>query len=200
MTTNLNQPALTPDAEDEMLFCLQSNDQRHFSKLYDRFSTALFGLIRKWIKNKETAENLLQDVFIKVWRSRELYDAGKGRLFTWLYRITRNVCIDHLRSKAYKTYTAVIPEDSMTGIKTSFAEQSLLPDAIGLRKLVDTLRQEEKEVVDLMYFKGFTQRQIAEVMNIPIGTVKTRMSKAMKELRYYFKSDWKAAMRIISLN
>jgi RNA polymerase sigma factor (sigma-70 family) len=200
MTTNLNQPTVAPEAEDEMLFCLQSNDQRHFSKLYDRFSPALFGLIQKWIKDKEVAENLLQDVFIKAWRSRDLYDAAKGRLFTWLYRITRNICIDHLRSKAYRNSMVAITEDNMAGIKTSFIENSLLPDTIGLRKLVDVLRREEREVLDLMYFKGLTQRQIAEVMNIPLGTVKTRMNKAIKELRYYFKSDWKNAMRIVSLN
>jgi RNA polymerase sigma-70 factor (ECF subfamily) len=200
MTTNMNQLTTAPEAEDEMLFCLQSNDQRHFSKLYDRFSPALFGLILKWIKDKEVAENLLQDVFIKAWRSRELYDAEKGRLFTWLYRITRNICIDHLRSKTYRNSMMAIPEDNMAGIKTSFVAEGLIPDAIGLRKLVDTLRQEEKEVVNLMYFKGFTQRQIAEVMNIPLGTVKTRMNKAIKELRHYFKSDWRDAMRIVSLN
>jgi RNA polymerase sigma-70 factor (ECF subfamily) len=200
MTTNLNQPTVAPEAEDEMLFCLQSNDQRHFSKLYDRFSPALFGLIQKWIKDKEVAENLLQDVFIKAWRSRELYNAAKGRLFTWLYRITRNICIDHLRSKAHRNSMVAIPEDNLAGIKTSFIENSLLPDTIGLRKLVDVLRREEREVLELMYFKGLTQRQIGEVMDIPLGTVKTRMNKAIKELRYYFKSDWKNAMRIVSLN
>ncbi len=200
MTTNLNLPIEVMDAESEMLFCLQSNEQRHFSKLYDRFSPALLGLILKWIKDKELAENLLQDVFVKAWRNRELYDAAKGRMFTWLYRITRNICIDHLRSKAHKKVIVVLPEDNSTGVKMFFVREGLLPDAIGLRKLVDMLRREEKEVVELMYFNGFTQRQIAELMNIPLGKVKTRMKKAIKELRYYFKSDWKTAMRIISLN
>ena len=200
MTTNQNQPALTPVAEDDLLSCLYSDDQRDFHKLYNWFAPALLGLILKWIKDKEVAENLLQDVFIKAWRCRELYDAGKGRLFTWLYRMARNICIDHLRSKRHKNNLALLPADHLAGIKNSFVEEGLLTDAIGLRKLVDALRQEEKIVVDLMYFKGFTQRQVAELMNIPLGTVKTRMNKAIKDLRYYFKTDWKDAMRIISLN
>jgi RNA polymerase sigma-70 factor (ECF subfamily) len=200
MTTSIHQPAVAPEAEDNMLYCLQSNDQRHFQKLYNWFSPALFGLILKWIKDKEVAENLLQDVFIKAWRCRKLYDAGKGRLFTWLYRITRNICIDHLRSRNFKNKMAMLPEENMNSLKTSFIEDSLLNDTIGLRKLVDGLRQEEKEVVELLYFKGFTQKQVAEVMNIPLGTVKTRINKAIRELRYFFKMDWKNAMKMISLN
>lgn len=200
MTTNLNQTTLAPEAENEMLFCLQSDDQRHFSKLYNRFSPALFGLIHTWIKDKEMAENLLQDVFIKAWRNRELYDAAKGRLFTWLFRIARNISIDYLRSKTYKDSRVAVLCDDIVGLKTSFVTCQLQPDTIGLRKLVAVLRQEEKEVVELMYFKGLTHRQIAEFMNIPLGTVKTRMNKAINELRYYFKKDWKEAMRNISYN
>jgi RNA polymerase sigma-70 factor (ECF subfamily) len=200
MTNNLHQPMVAPEAEDDMLFCLQSDDQRHFPKLYSRFSPALFGLILKWIKDKEVAENLLQDVFIKAWRCRELYDAGKGRLFTWLFRIARNICIDHMRSKSYRNNMALLPEENMKSIQTSFVEDGLLTDTIGLRKLVDTLRQEEKQVLDLLYYKGFTQRQVAELMNIPLGTVKTRINKAIKELRYYYKMDWRDAMKMITLN
>jgi RNA polymerase sigma factor (sigma-70 family) len=88
----------------------------------------------------------------------------------------------------------------MAGITTCLEEGSLQPDTIGLRKVVDTLRREEKEMIDLMYFKGLTQRQIAALMDIPLGTVKTRMNKAIRKLRYYFQKDWKTAMRTVSLN
>jgi RNA polymerase sigma-70 factor, ECF subfamily len=198
MPTNTIQPVTA--TETEMLFCLQSDDQRDFSRLYDRFSPVLFSIILKWIKDREQTENLLQDTFVKAWRNRNLYDAAKGRLFTWLYRISRNICIDHLRSTVNKKMILAFPEEEGAVAKMLPAKESLLTDTIGLRKLVNALRREEKEVVELMYFKGFTQRQIAETMNIPLGTVKTRMNKAIKELRYYYKNDWKTAMRIISLN
>src|SRR5215467_10121175 len=93
---------LSDHREIEMKECLMANDQRHFSKLYENYSGAIFSLILKWIRDTEVAENLLQDVFIKAWRSKELYDATKGKVFTWLYNIARHICIDHLRSKAYK--------------------------------------------------------------------------------------------------
>jgi RNA polymerase sigma-70 factor (ECF subfamily) len=202
MPTNFNQP-IEPgaDTEDEMLYCLQSNDQRDFSKLYDHFSAALSGILQRWVKDTETAENLLQDVFVKAWCNRDKYEAGKGRIFTWLYRITRNTCIDYFRSRPFRdSRVSVLGDDLSEIITLSTAKDEIIPDAIGLRKLVYGLRQEEKEVVDMMYFKGMTQRQIAEAMNIPLGTVKTRMNKAIKELRYYFKNDWKKAGRNISLN
>jgi RNA polymerase sigma-70 factor, ECF subfamily len=199
MTISMN-PTLPDQKQDDMIQCLQGSDQRHFSKLYVNYSGALFGLIMKWIRDTEVAENLLQDVFVKAWRCRELYDASKGKIFTWLYNITRNICIDHLRSKTYKKSKASLFSDDITAFLPGINTDSVVPDTIGLRKLVDSLRKEEKEVIELMYFKGFTQREIAMLMNTPLGTVKTRMSRAIKNLRYYFDKDWKDAVKTISLN
>ena len=88
----------------------------------------------------------------------------------------------------------------MTMLTPSLKNAGLTPDTIGLRKLVKTLRQEEREVIELMYFKGFTQTEIASTMNMPLGTVKTRMSRAIKNLRYFYKKDWKQALQNVSLN
>ena len=199
MPTIINQ-TFPDQKENELLQCLQSNDQRQFSKLYDSFSSALFGLISKWIGDAEIAENLLQDVFVKVWRNSTQYDASKGRLFTWMYNIARNVCIDHLRSKAHKQNKASVLSDDVPVLLPPGNNNNFLPDTIDLRKLVNRLKQEEKEVIEMMYFKGYTQSEIAEVMNMPLGTVKTRMSRAIRNLRYFFKKDWKRAIQNISLN
>jgi RNA polymerase sigma-70 factor, ECF subfamily len=200
MTTSFNQLNVTAATEDEMLYCLNSNDPRKFSKLYDHFSEALFGLLLRWVKDKGVAENLLQDVFIKAWRNREKYQTDKGRIFTWLYRITRNICIDYMRSRSCKQNKASVYSDDQPAFLQLPANDTIQPDTIGIRKLVEMLRQEEKEVVEMMYFIGMTQRQIAEQINIPLGTVKTRMNKAIKELRYFYKKDWKQARVFISLN
>jgi RNA polymerase sigma-70 factor (ECF subfamily) len=198
MATITNQQI--DNREAEMKECILSTDNRDFSRLYNNYSAALFGLILKWVKDAETAENLLQDVFVKAWRSRELYDSSKGKIFTWLYNITRNICIDHLRSKAYKKIRLSVLSDNISGLIPAVNTDSMAPDTIGLRKLVNTLRSEEKEVIELMYFKGFTQKEIARLMNTPLGTVKTRMSRAINNLRYYFKKDWKQAVKTMSLN
>lgn len=198
--TQITNQTFPDQKENEMLQYLQGGNQRHFSRLYESYSAALFGLITKWIKDTEVAENLLQDVFVKAWRNRLQYDAAKGRIFTWLYNITRNICIDHFRSKAYKQSKASILSDDIPVLLPPGNMVSFLPDTIDLRKLVNGLRQEEKEVIELMYFKGFTQSEIAAIKNMPLGTVKTRMSRAIKNLRYFFKKDWKQAIQNVSLN
>ena len=199
ITTTNNQ--LSPcENESELLLCLQSDDQRDLKKFYDRFSAAVFGLILKWVNDYGAAENLLQDVFVKAWRSRGLYDASKGRIFTWLYNITRHMCIDYLRSKAYKKSKASVLSDNLQMLLPGRNTDTVLTDTIGLRKLVRNLKHDEKEVVELMYFKGFTQKEIADQMNIPIGTVKTRMSKAIRNLRQFFIKDLENRIESISLN
>lgn len=212
--------ALTDHRENEMQDCLRSGSDRHFSKLYDDYSAALFGLIHKWIKDAQVAENLLQDAFIKAWRCRDLYDPAKGKIFTWLYNITRNICIDHLRSRAYKrSRLSVLSGEILDRIAAGYQDKlspntigpntigpnmigpdTIGPDTIGLRKLVNRLRSEEKEVIELMYFKGFTQREIAILMDTPLGTVKTRISRGIRNLRRYFQTDWKHGTTAILLN
>jgi RNA polymerase sigma-70 factor (ECF subfamily) len=200
MTTTTNYQTITPANEQEFICWLQGDDERQFSKLYDRFSAAVFGLILKWMQDEGTAENLLQDVFVKAWRCRHLYDASKGRLFTWLHNIARNICIDHMRSKAYKKSKSSLLSDNLSELVTARNTENFLPDTIGLRNLIRILRNEEKEVVELMYFKGMTQKEIAVRMDIPVGTVKTRISRAIKNLRYFFTKDWDNGTEAISLN
>ena len=200
MTTTTNNQAIVYGNEQEFIYYLQGNNERHFSKLYDKFSAAVFGLILKWVNDTGAAENLLQDVFVKAWRCRHLYDASKGRIFTWLHNITKNICIDHLRSKAYKKSKASLLSDNLSEVAIAGNTESFLPDTIGLKNLVKTLRHEEKEVVELMYFKGLTQKEIAKLMDIPIGTVKTRMSRAIKKLRYFFIKDWNEVTESILMN
>lgn len=199
MTTFTNT-TLPETKEQEMLKCLQSDEQRHFAKLYDAYSGALFSLVSKWMKDPATAENILQDVFVKAWRNRNQYDIAKGRIFTWLYNITRSTCIDYLRSKAYKQAKRSVLSDDLSLLLPNENTGSFLPDTIGLRKLVDSLRKEEKEVIELMYYKGYTQREIAQMMNMPLGTVKTRMARAIKNLRYYFKKDEQETIAHLSYN
>ena len=199
MITTVDQNTTTEN-EQEYLKCLQSNDERRFSKLYDRYSAAVFGLILKWVNDTGVAENLLQDVFVKAWRCRGLYNPDKGRIFTWLHNIARNICIDHLRSKAYKKSKVSLLSDDMPEMLKARNAVNLMPDAIGLRNVVRTLRHEEKEVVEMMYFKGMTQKEIAAIMNIPLGTVKTRISRAIKNLRAFFIKDWNESTAAILLN
>lgn len=199
MMTTMGQNT-SGENEQQFLDCLQSNDERRFSMLYDRFSAAVYGLILKWVNDSGAAENLLQDVFVKAWRCRDLYDADKGRIFTWLHNIARNICIDYMRSKAFKKSKASLLSDDLSELFHASQTECFQPDTIGLRSIVKTLRHEEKEVVELMYFKGMTQKEIAVMMKIPLGTVKTRISRAIKNLRSFFAKDWNDGTEAILLN
>ena len=187
MTTNKTTSLSGYENESELLRCLQSGDQQDFTKLYDWFSGAIFGIILRWINDKGAAENLLQDVFVKAWKNKALYDASKGRIFTWLYNITRHQCIDYLRSKAYKQSRLAILDDIHQGLLPARNTDMILADAIGLRKLVHNLKEEYKVLVELSYFQGYTQDEIAKMLNMPLGTVKTRLRTALIQLREIIK-------------
>src|SRR5262249_45009315 len=152
-----------------------------------------------WVKDIHVAENLLQDAFVKAWNSRECYDPAKGRLFTWLFNIARNLSIDYYRSRQYKKGKAALLSNDISSLaNTKQANQA--PDAIGIFQLINILRKEEKQLVELMYFKGFTQKEIAGLMGLPVGTVKTRLSMAIRNLRSFFLNDWADAQQKLAMN
>ncbi|TXK45771.1 sigma-70 family RNA polymerase sigma factor [Pontibacter qinzhouensis] len=164
---------------------LRSQDEAAMEVLYDMYSATLFGVIVQIVKVEEIAEDVLQESFLKIWNSFASYDAEKGRLFTWMINICRNLAIDKIRSKAYRvSHTSEqLPTDSRPG----FTTEAMNPDHIGIRELVEKLQPEQKQIIDLMYFEGLTQSEIAENFQIPLGTVKTRARSAVKYLSKFFK-------------
>ena len=153
------------------------------SYLYDHYAGALYGVIIRIVKKETVAEEVLQDVFIKVWERFNSYDAGKGKLFTWMLNIARNQAIDKIRSKEISN------EQKTSGIENvvsridqeEFSETPV--EGIGLKELLKRLPAEQKFVVEYLYFQGYSQSELAEEFNIPLGTVKTRLRLAMQHLR-----------------
>lgn len=174
-------------SEDELIYLLKNRDQTAFSYLYDNYSGALFGVIYKMVENRELAEDVLQEAFIKIWNNFSNYDNLKGRLFTWMLNITRNLTIDTLRSKGYKKQAKIQnSENAVNNItdKTNTAESF---DALGIRKHLTLLKNDQRAIIDLAYFGGLTQDEISKQLDIPLGTVKTRMRTAIMELRKVLK-------------
>ena len=164
---------------------MRARDEAAMSVLYDMYSPTLFGVITHIVKSEEVAEDVLQEAFLKIWSSFHLYDESKGRLFTWMINICRNLAIDKIRTKAYRVSNT--SEDLATGARTVSAPDSFNPEHIGLREMVDALQPEQQQIIDLMYFEGLTQSEIAEAYQIPLGTVKTRARSAVKYLSKLFK-------------
>lgn len=173
--------------EEDFVKLLQSGAADGFGVLYDRFSGALMGVVMKVIGNRELAEDVLQEAFVKIWDKRSTYDASKGRLYTWMLNITRNTAIDAARNKHIKIASKIRNvEDSVHSInKQSDIRQQ--EDSIGINELVDMLLPEQKAIVDLMYFGGMTQDEVSQELNLPLGTVKTRARAALMKLREKFK-------------
>jgi RNA polymerase sigma factor (sigma-70 family) len=172
--------------EEDLIKALKSQETIAIQALYDMYSGALFGVISRIIQNTEVAEDLLQETFIKIWNSAEHYDSSKGRLFTWMISVARNLSIDKLRSKDFRN--ANKNQDIENNVDFIDAEKkiSFNSDVVGLRDMVSGLKPEYFDVLEMVYFKGFTHVEAAEALDIPLGTVKTRIRMAVMELRKQF--------------
>jgi len=171
--------------EQELITALKAGDEKAFSYLYDHYSGALYSIILQIVKIPETANDVLQEVFVNIWRKMDSYDARKGRLFTWMLNISRNASIDMLRSKAYQN-SLKNQEIKETVYANDLVSQPGV-DSIGLGRFLLKLRPEQRVLIELAYFKGYTQEEIAEIEDIPLGTVKTRIRNALLQLREYLK-------------
>jgi RNA polymerase sigma factor (sigma-70 family) len=172
--------------EPELVQSLRLHDNNAYQYLYLNYRGSLYNVILQLIPDKETASDVLQEVFITVWQQIDKYDAAKGKLFTWLVRLTRNTAINKLRSKLYKSQAKNESLDNyVVAVEKNNSETEYI-NRIGLRKQVHQLREEYKNVIELSYYNGFTQEEIASALNIPLGTVKTRLRSALLELRKQF--------------
>ena len=157
--------------------------------LYDRYSAALNGVIFRVLGQDDIAEEVLQDAFLRIWHKIDTYDPGKGRLFTWMLNVARNLAIDKARSKEISQNRKTNDIDLLVGKvnQTQRVEQEV--DAIGLRDVLQRLPDEQRFVVEYLYLRGYTQSELAEEYGIPLGTVKTRLRIAMTELRKWLNPN-----------
>jgi RNA polymerase sigma-70 factor (ECF subfamily) len=176
-------PVTRKYSEEELVMLLQRHDKQAFSYLYDNYSAALNGIIYRMVEDRELAEDILQEAFVKIWNNFPNYDTAKGRLFTWMLNITRNLTIDTLRSKGYKKQTKISGDENSVSNHADDSRMAEKFDALGLRKQLINLKPEQRSIIDLAYFGGYTQDEISREMGIPLGTVKTRMRSAIIELR-----------------
>ena len=167
---------------------LQQRNDDSFGYLYDNYSGALFGVIIAIIADPETARDVLQEAFVNIWRKIESYDPTKGRLFTWMMNVARNAAIDKVRSKGYQDSIKNYPisENVDTSSNIGSATFAQLND-VGLKKVLSKLKEESRVLIDLSYFQGYTHEEIAKILNIPLGTVKTRIRSALIHLRTMIK-------------
>jgi RNA polymerase sigma-70 factor (ECF subfamily) len=177
------------DIELRIVALLKDKKKDAISLIYDHYSPALYGVILRIVNTPENAEEVLQNVLLKVWTNSASYDASKGRLFTWLVNIARNSAIDYTRSAKFKAEKKSNPFDvNVYNNNKAFASEDDLKDS-GLEKVINNLDIKYQKIIELVYFKQFTQREIVDELNIPLGTVKSRLRIALRELRTALGGD-----------
>ncbi len=172
--------------ESELTNSLKNRSEMGFQLLYTYYSAALFGVIIKIIPDKDIAEDVLQEGMIKIWGGIDSYCPAKGRLFTWMRNIIKNTAIDTLKSKQYRDRNRTDDIDPNIGVLDGMKSDTLNTDIIGLHQLTEKLGKEYFEVLDMVYFTGYTHVEAAEILGISLGTVKMRIKIAIKELRKFF--------------
>lgn len=169
--------------EEELTTQLKNNNQTAFVYLYDNYSGAVYGIIYRMLQDKKLSEDALQETFIKIWYHIKTYDSAKGRLFTWIINIAKHHATDTMKSKSYRIQANLLNIEYFYDSLEKNTDVISKFDTIGIRKYVNCLKNHQKQIIDLAYFKGYTQLEISNRLLIPLGTVKTRLRAAIIELR-----------------
>ena len=172
--------------EEQLVLLLRQGSREGFNYLYRQYGAVLYGVINKIVYDEQSAEDALQDAFVKIWNNIAQYDATKGRLYTWMINIARNSAIDKLRSKGEIMKAKIQTGDEVVNNVQTGRKTEQVTDAIGLHNMVAGLKRDYEVIVTLAYFKGYTLDEISKTLEIPLGTVKTRMRAAMQQLREIF--------------
>lgn len=169
--------------EKERVAMLQKGDKRVLAALYESYSAALYNLIFRIVGSEEKGKEVLQDSFLKIWNDREKYDPAKSRLFTWMAQIARETAIERVRSGELKKSDKTEYVENGGGLSEERLSQE--PD---LRKILKALDEKNWKIIDLLYFHDFTQKEVSEMLGIPVGIVKSSARKAVTALRKVLKN------------
>ncbi len=169
--------------EEELIALVRQKNQKAFSYLYDNYSKAMYGVIYNIVQNENDAEDILQTAFLKIWNNFSAYKEEKGRLFTWMLNLVRNTTIDFTRTTASKISSKIQAIDHNVYEINKHHQQKANYDHIGLKAAVNNLDEEHQAIIELAYYEGYTQEEIAAKLNMPLGTVKTKVRQAIIHLR-----------------
>lgn len=170
--------------QEKLIASLLNKDNESFTLLYDNYSKSHYGVIFNLVKNKEEAEDILQEVFVKIWSNIDTYNESKGRLYTWILNITRNTTIDKLRSKGFNNSQKNLSIDNFVYMFEDNSSKLVDKlDVIGIRKFIEKLKPKCIQLIELLFFQEFTQQEASDELEIPLGTVKTQSRNCINELR-----------------
>ena len=173
-------------ADEEVMQLVQRGDPRAFELLYDRHGGAAYSLAYRIVGKQSTAEDVVQEALLSIWRSRLRYDQTRGSVRTWILGIVHNRAIDGIRRNAVhdrRRETLDVVEERHEAPERTDVEVARREEARTVRGALEILPAEQRRAIELAYFGGFTQTQIAELLGEPVGTVKGRMRLGLDKMR-----------------
>ena len=165
---------------------MKSRDESGLSLLYDNYVDALFGMAYRVLKNEAHAEDVIQKSFLKIWNNIGQYNSDKSTLFTWMARIVKNTAIDTSRLVSFKKENKSETFDINVH---KVGSQEIDDSKIDALNMIDGLDEKYATILDYLYLRGYTQKELAEELDMPLGTIKTRVKKAIEILRDKYKAD-----------
>lgn len=178
-----------PDDDAALLAAISRGDERAFLSLYERFSGPIYSLLMKMLQNQQDAEDVLQAVFLQVWKKADYYRADRCSAFTWLVLVARSKAIDRMRQRQRQSRT--MEEASLEGALHGESHESTASGAMqhesqaAVRSALERIPEEQREAIEMAFFKGMSQTEISETLSAPLGTVKARIRRGMLRLRGY---------------
>jgi RNA polymerase sigma-70 factor (ECF subfamily) len=173
--------------QEDILPLILKKDDKAFTTLYNMYSKSLYSVITNLIGEQEEAEDVLQEVFVKIWKNIESYNESKGRFYTWILNIARNTAIDKLRSKSFNNSQKNLSSDNFVHLLDDSNKLTNRIDTIGIQEFVKKLKPKCIQLIELLFFKGYTQQEASDELEIPLGTVKTQNRNCINDLRNYLK-------------
>ena len=177
--------------EKHIVELLQERNEKAISLLYEHYGDTLFGVAKKVVRDEELAQDVLQESFVKIWKKSDSYDASKAKLFTWLFRITRNTAIDKLRSVNTKSDKEIQMDVSDV---YNLGVDSIRPEFMDVRENLGKIENKYQIVLEALFFLGMTQQEASDELDIPLGTIKSRLKIGLRELKKIYGSSMMLAM------
>ncbi len=179
--------AMAPSSVDDvtLLERVTQGDREAFMELYRRYANLVYSMALRVVRDSQTAEEVAQEVFLKIWQKGALYHPARGKFSSWLLSVTRFTAIDRLRYEKRRPAVENTNDEMAQPqeLRRLSADHTLWEQGQQLRMLIETLPPEQREVVELAYFGGLTHRELAEYLNLPLGTVKSRLRLGLNKLR-----------------
>jgi RNA polymerase sigma-70 factor (ECF subfamily) len=176
-------------ADERLVNALEIRDERALETLYDRYGDYVYSVCLRMVGDVQLAEDLSQEVFLRLWRRPDLYDVSRGRFLTWLLSVARNRAIDERRSRGrrfrFETPPSTTAEEMLEAAPTSEDRDVAVvsEERVIVQRALATLPPEQRLAIQLAYFGGYTQQEIAQGLHQPLGTVKTRIRLGLQKLR-----------------